>query len=77
MTRLITAEVLAGRLVIVDVPDKVRKNPISAIPKSNQQGKFCLIVNLSAPQGASANDGINAKFWSLEYASVEQAANLV
>ena len=77
VNHLITSEVSAGRLVIADEPDKVRRNPIGAIPKPNQPGKFRLIVDLSAPQGASVNDGIDATLCSLEYASVEQAAKLV
>ena len=50
---------------------------MGAIPKSNQPGKFYLIVELLAPLGASVNNGIDAKLCSLEYASVKQAAKMV
>ena len=77
VSALIAAESRAGRLAVAEVPDRFRKNPIGAIPKSNQPGKFRLIVDLSAPRGASVNDGIDADLCSLEYASVAQAASLV
>ena len=70
-------EVSTGRLAIADEPDKVHRNPFGVIPKPKQPGKFCLIVDLTAPQKASVNDGTDAMLCSLEYTSVEQAAKLV
>ena len=47
-----------------------------AIPK-NTPGKWRLIVNLSAPEGASVNDGINERVSSLSYVTVDDAAREV
>ena len=52
-------------------------SPIGTIPKPYQPGKFCTIVDLSAPQGDSINDGIDAMVCSLGFTSVEQAVKLV
>ena len=46
------------------------------IPKSTP-GKWRLIVNLSAPEGASVNDGINERVSSLSYVTVDDAAREV
>ena len=56
---------------------RVHTNPIGIIPKPHQPGKFRLIVDLSAPAGHSVNDGIPPELCSIQYASVEDAANLV
>lgn len=54
-----------------------RRNPIGIIPKPHQPGRYRLIVDLSAPRGASINDGIPAELSSLAYITVDQAARLV
>ena len=51
----------------------VHISPIGLIPKGGQTGKFRLIVDLSSPQGASVNDGIDPKLCSLSYSSVDEA----
>ena len=51
-------------------------SPIGLIPKSNQPGKWRLIVDLSSPAGASVNDAIDSGLCSLQYASVESAARM-
>ena len=43
----------------------------------NLPGKWRLIVNLSAPEGASVNDGINESVSSLSYVTVDDAAREV
>ena len=43
----------------------------------NKPGKWRLIVDLSSPQGASVNDGIDADRSSLSYASLDHLAALV
>ena len=48
-----------------------------AIPKGHTPGKWRLIVDLSAPEGHSVNDGIDPELCSLEYTSVDQAARVV
>ena len=42
------------------------------IPKKGQPGKWCLIVDLSSPLGASVNDGISADEFTLHYITVDQ-----
>ena len=56
---------------------KIHTSPIGIIPKSSQPGKFRLIVDLSSPQMASVNDGIAPSMCSLEYASLDQAVQMV
>ena len=47
------------------------------IPKGHTPGKWRLIVDLSAPEGHSVNDGIDPGLCLLEYTSVDQAARVV
>ena len=49
-------------------------SPIGVIPKKNKPGKWRLIVNLSAPEGASVNDGMDKE---MPYTSVDVVANKV
>lgn len=46
-------------------------SPFGVIPKKNRPNKWRLIVNLSAPEGASVNDGIGKELASVSYASVD------
>ena len=46
------------------------------IPKKTP-GKWRLIVDLSAPEGRSVNDGVDEKYCSLHYISVDNAAEAV
>ena len=73
----IQGEVSAGRMRSVENSFVVHKSPIGIIPKPHQPGKFRLIVDLSAPEGASVNDGVDPSLCSLSYASVEKAVELV
>ena len=52
-------------------------SPMGLIPKTNQPGKWRLIVDLSTPQGASINDAIDSSHCSLHYASIEDAVQAV
>ena len=74
--QMMAAEVAAGRLIAVPSPAGVHTNPIGLIQKPHKPNKFRLIVDLSAPQGASVNDGIDPSLCSLMYATVDQAAKL-
>ena len=47
------------------------------IPKGHQPGKWRLIVDLSAPKGASINDGIEPELCSLTYTSVDRAVQVL
>ena len=74
--KYIAEEVASGRLVESQDPS-TRRNPIGIISKPHQPGKFRLIVDLSAPQGFSVNDGISSELCSLVYISVDKAASLI
>ena len=52
-------------------------SPLGVIPKKNKPGKWCLIVDLSAPQGGSINDGIDSNLSSLSYSSIDHLAALI
>ena len=54
----------------------VHTSPIGLVPKS-QSDKWWMIVDLSAPGGASVNDGISADVCSLTYASVDNAVSII
>ena len=59
------------------LPRGVHISPIGLIPKKNKPGKWRMIVDLSAPQGMSVNDGIDSELSSLSYSSIDQLAALV
>ena len=68
-------EVKAQRVWLVGSQEVVRGrrvhcSPFGVIPKKWKPGKWRLILNLSAPDGASANDGVHKELCSLEYVSV-------
>ena len=46
-------------------------SPFGVIPKKNKPSKWRLILNLSAPEETSINDGIPKKLCSLAYMSVD------
>ena len=48
-------------------PPGTQISPFGVIPKSNQPGKWRLIVDLSSPEGASVNAGIEPELCSLRY----------
>ena len=49
----------------------IHYSPIGLIPKRNKPGKWRLIVDLSSPEGASVNDGVDKELFSLSYTSVD------
>lgn len=53
---------------------RVHCSPIGIIPKRNKPGKWRLIVDLSSPEGASTNDGVDKEACSLSYTSVDYIA---
>ena len=61
---------IAGPLPLHALSD-VQISPFGVIPKSSQPGKWRLIVNLSAPDGFSVNDGIDGSLTSLTYVKVD------
>ena len=56
---------------------KCQISPFGVIPKRYQPGKWRLIVNLSSPENASVNDGIDARLCSLDYPTVNDAAKTI
>ena len=46
-------------------------SPFGVIPKKHKPNKWRLIVDLSAPEGHSINDGISKELASLAYVSVD------
>ena len=52
-------------------------NRFGVIPKGHNTGKWRLITDLSFPEGASVNDGIDPSLCSLTYSSVEEVADEV
>ncbi len=55
----------------------VQLSPFGVIPKKGKPGNWRLIVNLSAPEGGSVNDGIAKELSSVEYASVDDLVRKV
>ena len=56
-----------------EVASHLQINRFGVIPKSNQPGKWRLIVDLSHPEGGSVNDGIDPDLCSLTYATIDTA----
>ena len=50
----------------------VHCSPFGVIPKRNRPNKWRLIVDLSAPQGHSVNNGISKELATLSYVSVDE-----
>ncbi len=55
----------------------VQLSPLGVIPKKGKPGKWRLIVNLSAPEGGSVNDGIARELSSVAYMSVDDVVKRV
>ena len=71
--KYLEAELKAGRIIEVQASDRnmVHCSPFGVIPKRNRPDKWRLIVDLSAPEGHSVNDGIDKELASLSYVSVD------
>ena len=69
----------AGRIVSVlsEYHSNMHVSRFGVIPKRHQPGEWRLIVDLSAPEGRSVNDFIDASLCSLMYASVDDVADFV
>ncbi len=80
VTKYLTAEIEAGRVVLVGTTSQaealgIHCSPFGVIPKKSKPDKFRLILNLSAPEGASVNDGISKELATLSYVSLDQVAD--
>ena len=53
----------------------IHSSPFGVIPKKNRPNKWRLIVDLSAPEGHSVNDGISKDLASLSYVFVDDVVN--
>ena len=78
----IEAEQAQGRIILAGTPTEAQEMGIhcsafGVIPKKHKPGKYRLILNLSAPEGNSVNDGIDRELASLSYVSVEEVAGAV
>ena len=73
-------ELHAGR-ILGPIPshlrDSIHISSFGVIPKRHQENKWRLILDLSHPLQASVNAGIPKDLCSLQYASIDDAANIV
>ena len=74
-------EMSLNRLVKLDKQEAkrlgVHLSPMGVIPKKSKPGSWRLIVDLSAPEGSSVNDGIGKDMSSLTYTSVDLVASRI
>ena len=79
VTAFLEGEVRAGRMAgpleREDCPE-VNVSGMGVIPKSTP-GKWRVIVDLSSPSGASVNDGVDRRYCSMRYASIDDAASMM
>ena len=73
----IAAEVTLGRLIGPVSQAGVHSSPLGLVPKAHQNNKWRMITDLSCPHGCSVNDGISPDLCSIQYASVDEAVNIV
>ena len=75
----LATECASGRVIGPLTPQDFAQLHVSSfgvIPKKTP-GKWRLIVDLSAPEGTSVNDGVDDKYCSLHYVSVDDAAEAI
>ncbi len=60
-----------------DGRDRVQCSPFGVIPKKGRQGKWRLIVNLSAPEGRSVNEGIDKELCPVKYMFINNVVQRV
>ena len=76
----IALEVDGGRLVgplSQEAAAGVHVSPVGLVPKPHQADRWRMIVDLSCPQNHSVNDGIAPALASIQYASVDQAVQII
>ena len=67
----------ASQLKLVYPSTRVHTSPVGLVPKDHMPDRFCLIINLSAPEGASVNDRIVNSLTSLQYSHVADTVELI
>ena len=78
ITKYLQEEGEKGRVIGPIEAGKIKQiSRFGVIPKGHTPGKWRLIVDLSSPTGHSVNDGIDSDLCSLEYTSVDKAAELI
>ena len=82
VTAYLAEEMRQGRIVRAGPVQEARVqgihcNPFGVIPKRGRPNRWRLIVNLSAPEGHSVNDGISKELSSLAYISVDDIVDRV
>ena len=80
VTAHILDELQAGRLICPPMHmlnHPIHTSPVGLVPKPHVPNKWRLIVDLSHPKGHSVNDGISPELCSLQYASVDNAVELI
>ena len=72
-------ELAAKRVVEVTGPDiaLIHTSKFGVIPKSNQVGKWRLILDLSSPLGVSVNNGIDKELCSMRYTTLDNAVKAI
>ena len=76
----LASELRAGRLLGPLSPHLaplVHTSPLGLVPRSNQPGRFRLIVDLSRPVHSSVNGGIPDDLCSVKYSSVDDAVAII
>ena len=76
VTGYLNDELSRGRIAQVGSLEEAKErgihcSPFGVIPKKNRANKWRLILDLSAPEGRSVNDGIQKDLASLAYVSVD------
>ena len=75
------SELEQGRIAdITDTPNAelhVHVSPFGVIPKKHKPDRWRLIFDLSAPDGASVNDGISKENSSLSYVSIDDITQCI
>ncbi len=67
----------ASRIVTSRETKDIHLSRFGLIPKRNKPGKWRLILDLSYPQGASINDGVDRSYCHLSFPSVDDAARKI
>ena len=68
---------IVGPINPSSAPCSTQVSPIGVIPKSNQLGKWRLIVDLSSPEGQSVNGGIEPELCSLHYLRLDEVVQQI
>ena len=78
VSKYLDTERRLGRVIVVEKADaqEAQVSPFGVIPKRGTPNGWRLILDLSSPPGHSVNDGIDPRWCSLKYASIEQAVRL-